>query len=60
MAGLYKIIRQVRNSYKVALSKLIQIYPIFSLNKLRKAVDNPLPGQVNNPPLLIQVSVDNK
>jgi hypothetical protein len=60
MAGLYEIIRQVRNSYKVALSKLIQIYPIFSLNKLRKAVDNPLPGQVNNPPLLIQVSVDNK
>jgi hypothetical protein len=44
MAGLYKIIRQVRNLYKVVLSKLIQIYPIFSLDKLRKAIDDPLLG----------------
>jgi hypothetical protein len=60
MAGPYKIIRQVRNLYEVALPKLIQIHLVFLLNRLRKAIDDPLLGQVNDPPSPIQVSIDNE
>ncbi len=53
MAGPFFITKQVGNSYKIALLKLIKVHNIFSLDKLRKAADNPLPGQINNPPPLI-------
>jgi len=44
MASLYKILRRIRNSYKVKLPKSIRIYLIFLLDKLRKASNNPLLG----------------
>jgi hypothetical protein len=34
MAGLYKILRRIRNLYKVKLPKLIKIYLIFLPDKL--------------------------
>ncbi len=43
IVGLYKIINKVGNLYKVKLLDLIKVYPIFSPDKLQKAVNDPLP-----------------
>ena len=43
MVGPYKILEKVEYSFKVKLLKLIKIYSIFSLDRLRKATDDPLP-----------------
>ena len=53
MVGLYKILNKEENLYKVKLPDSIKVHPIFLLDKLRKAANNPLPGQKNKPPLLI-------
>ncbi len=58
MASLYEIVRQVRHSYKIKLLELMKIYPMFSLDKLRKATNDPLPGQRNDPPPLIEITGD--
>jgi len=60
MAGPYKVIKKIGNLYRVKLPDLIKVHPIFSLDKLQKAVNDLLPGQKNEPPLPIQVNGDNK
>jgi len=53
MVGPYKVLEKVGNLYKVKLPDLIRVHPIFSLDRLRKAISDLLPGQKNEPPLLI-------
>ena len=43
MAGLYKIVNKVGNLYKVELPDSIKVYFIFLLDKLQKAINDPLP-----------------
>ena len=44
MAGPYKVLKKIGNLYKIKLLDLIRVYPIFLLDKLQKAINNPLPG----------------
>jgi hypothetical protein len=46
MVGLYIILEHIGNAFRIDLPPLIRIYLVISVNKLYKAANNPLPGQL--------------
>jgi hypothetical protein len=60
MVGPYRILEKIRHSYRIDLLETIRVHLVFSLDKLRKASNNSLLGQRNDPPLPIQVNGDDE
>jgi hypothetical protein len=60
MAGPFKIIRKIKNLYKVKLLNTIKIYNIFSPDQLQKAAEDLLLKQVNKSLLLIIITTKEK
>ena len=58
MASPYRITCQVGHSFEVALPDTIKVHNVFSADRLRKAANDPLLGQVNEPLLPIVIVTD--
>ena len=52
--GLYKILEQIGNAYRLDLPTTNMVHPVFAPEQLHKAADNLLPGQQNEPLLPVQ------
>ena len=50
------MLEQVGNAFRIDLPPSIRIHPVISADKLRKAADDPLPGQIQEPGLPIVVN----
>ncbi len=55
MASPFEILEQISNSYRLKLPDSMKIHNVFSPDRLQKAANNPLPGQINlpQPPIVI-------
>ena len=52
--GLYNVLTKKGHSYQLDLLLTIRVHSTFHAEKLRKDLNNPLPGQANPPPEPIQ------
>ena len=58
MIGPFWITEQVGHAYWLDLPLIMRIHNIFSPDKLWKAADDPLPGQVQEPPEPVEINDD--
>ena len=58
MIGPFRITEQVGHAYRLDLPPTMKIHNVFSPDKLRKAADDPLPGQVQEPPEPVEINDD--
>ena len=56
MAGPYRILEKIGNSYKINFPLSIKVYLVIPPEQLQKAADDPLLGQIADPPLPINVN----
>ena len=50
MIGPYRVKKLVGSSYQLELPPSMKIHDVFHTSLLRKVADDPLPGQINDPP----------
>ena len=58
MIGPFRITEQVGHAYRLDLPSTMKIHDVFSPDKLRKAANDPLPGQVQEPPEPVEINDD--
>ena len=56
MAGPFEIIEQIGYSFKLKLPDSMKVHPVFHAEKLRRAPEDPLPGQQNLEPPPLQIN----
>ena len=60
MAGPWPVLAKEGHSYRLGLPLSMKIHPVFPAGNLRRAANDPLPGQHNDPPPPIKVVADNE
>ena len=58
MTGPFQITEQVGHAYQLDLPPTMKIHDVFSPDKLQMAANDPLPGQVQEPPEPVEINDD--